>query len=222
MDAAAHWAEETEARLLDAALREAPRLGWNSRLVRAAGRAVGLSPAECDLLLPHGARDLASLLARRHDRRGLDALAGVDPTALKVRERIRRAVIARGDVAWEDEAALRRWAGFLSLPTNAALGLRLAWASADGLWRWAGDAATDENHYTKRALLAEILVSTLAIRLAAGARAAEDHLDARIASVMAFERWKAGVAPARAFERAAETLGRWRYGAVQPPPASPS
>ena len=37
------------------------------------------------------------------------------------------------------------------------LGLRLAWESADALWRWAGDTATDENHYSKRVLLAGIL-----------------------------------------------------------------
>ncbi|MGI8840897.1 MAG: COQ9 family protein, partial [Caulobacteraceae bacterium] len=156
------WAEETEARLLAAALLHAPRLGWTSRLVAAAARDIGLTVPEAELLLPHGPRDLAALLAARHDRRALVSLASLDPAALKVRERIRRGVLARCDAALEDEAATRRWVGFLSLPANLPLGLRLAWASADALWRWAGDTATDENHYSKRALLAEILISTLA------------------------------------------------------------
>ena len=206
------WADKTEARLLDAALVHAPRLGWTSRMVAAAARDVGLSPAEAELLLPHGPRDLAALLAARHDRRGLEALADVDPATLKVRERIRSGVLARCDAALEDEAAARRWAGFLSLPGNIPLALRLAWASADALWRWAGDTATDENHYSKRVLLAEILISTLAIRLASGANAAADHLGVRIDAVMAFERWKAGIKPADAAARLAGALGRLRYG----------
>ncbi|MGI9170036.1 MAG: COQ9 family protein [Caulobacteraceae bacterium] len=212
MNDASDWAEETEARLLEAALAQAPRLGWTSRLVAAAARDVGLSTAEAELLLPHGPRDLAALLAKRHDRRALEALACVDPAALKVRERIRRGVIARCDAAFEDETATRRWSGFLALPANAPLGLRLAWASADSLWRWAGDTATDENHYTKRALLTEILVSTLAIRFASGANAAGDHLARRIEAVMAVERWKAGIKPSAAAGRVAEALGRLRYG----------
>jgi len=206
------WADETEARLLTAALPLVPRLGWTSRLVAAAAREVGLSAAEGELLLPHGPRDLAALLARRHDRRALEALADMDPSALKVRERIRQGVLARCEVAMEDEAAVRRWAGFLALPANMPLGLRLAWASADSLWRWAGDTATDENHYSKRALLAEILISTLAIRLASGANAAADHLGGRIDAVMAFERWKAGLKPSQTAARVAGALGRMRYG----------
>jgi ubiquinone biosynthesis protein COQ9 len=211
----ADWATETLGRLLDAAVTHAPELGWTSRLLAAAARDVGLGVAEAELLLPEGARDLAALLARRHDSRALEALAVLDPTQLKVRERIRTAVLARCDAAMADREAVRRWTGFLALPGNAALGLRLAWASADALWRWAGDTAADENHYTKRALLAEILVTTLAIRLAMGANAAAAHLDGRIRAVMAFERWKAGIKPSLWATRAAHRLGRIRYGALK-------
>ncbi len=208
------WADEAEARLLAAALPHARRLGWTRRLVAAAARDVGLSGAEADLLLPEGARDLAALLARRHDRVALTALGAQDPAAMKVRERIRAAVLARVEAAAADGEATRRWLGFLALPSNTALGLRLVWASADVLWRWAGDVATDENHYTKRALLAEILATTLAIRLASGPEAAETHLDGRIAGVMAFERWKGGLEPSDFAQRAAGFLGRLRYGAA--------
>jgi ubiquinone biosynthesis protein COQ9 len=173
---------------------------------------VGLTTAEADLLLPEGPRDLAALLARRHDAAAMTDLAAADPGALKIRERIRLAVLARVRAAMADAPATRRWMGFLVLPPNAALGLRLLWASADDLWRWAGDVAADENHYTKRVLLAEILATTLAIRLASGEAAAEAHLDGRIAGVMAFEKWKAGVKPANVGGRIAAALARWRYG----------
>jgi ubiquinone biosynthesis protein COQ9 len=216
------WADEAEARLLAAALPHVAELGWTSRLMAAAAPGAGLSLAEAELLAPEGPRDLAALLARRHDRRCLAALAEVDPASLKVRERIRAAVLARCQAAMEDQEATRRWCGFLALPPNAALGLRLAWASADGLWRWAGDTATDENHYTKRALLAEILISTLAVRLAMGANAAAAHLDSRIGAVMAFERWKAGIRPAELAHRAAGALARMRYPRSPSPPPPPA
>jgi ubiquinone biosynthesis protein COQ9 len=209
---AADWADEAEQRLLTAALRQVSELGWTSRLLAAAARGANLSLAEAELLAPSGARDLAALMALRHDDRAMAALAGVDPMSLKVRERIRVAVLARCQAAMEDGEATRRWCGFLALPPNAPLGLRLAWASADRIWRWAGDVATDENHYSKRALLAEILISTLAVRLAMGGNAAAAHLDSRIGAVMAFEKWKAGVKPSELAHRAAGTLARLRYG----------
>ena len=63
-----------------------------------------------------------------------------------------------------DETALRRWMGYLALPQNLVMGARLAWDSADRLWTWAGDVSTDENHYSKRAILAGLLTSTLMVR----------------------------------------------------------
>jgi ubiquinone biosynthesis protein COQ9 len=208
----ADWASETEGRLLTAALDHAEMLGWTSRLVAAAARDIGLTPAEAGLLLPEGPRDLAALLARRDDASALGALAAVDPSTLKIRERVRAGVLARTEAAVSHEGATRRWMGFLALPTHAALGLRLLWGSADALWRWAGDTATDENHYTKRVLLAEILLSTLAIRMTADEAAAGAHLDRRIDGVMTFERWKSRFKPAVAAASAATALGRLRYG----------
>jgi ubiquinone biosynthesis protein COQ9 len=207
------WLETKEAQLLNAVLLTAPRLGWSGLAVKAAAKDLGLSAADVELILPQGPRDLAALLARRHDAAALASLAVIDPASLKIRERFRSAVLARCAAAAADEAAVRRWAGFLALPMNIPLALRLVWASADTLWRWAGDTATDENHYSKRAILAEILISTLAIQLSAGGNAAAVHLDGRIEAVMAFERWKAGIKPAGHVANLAAALGRLRYAA---------
>ena len=159
------WAETTEQALLDAALTLAPVHGWTRRMAILAGKTLGMSAGETELLIPHGPADLAALLSRRHDDRALASLADVHASNLKIRERIRRAVEARLDAAAADEPALRRWSGFLALPANMALAARLTWESADALWRWAGDTATDENHYTKRLLLAGILTGAGAIRM---------------------------------------------------------
>lgn len=204
------WAEATEQQVLNAALKITTTQGWTWPAVRAAGKAAGLSAAETELLLPRGPADLAALLSRRHDMMALAALP--DPASLKIRERIRAAALARLDAAAQDEAAVRRWSGYLSLPLNLPLGLKLLWDSADALWRWAGDTATDENHYSKRAILSGILATALAIRLSSGREAAMSFVDARIENVMSFEKWKAGLKPADLMRDIAAALGKMRYG----------
>jgi ubiquinone biosynthesis protein COQ9 len=206
------WAAEAESRVLGEALKLAPTLGWTWAMTKAAGVAAGFSLGETELLLPGGPRDLAALHSRACDGAALVALAGTDPKSLKIRERIRRGALARVGAAMASEAATRRWTGFLALPANAALGLRLVWESADALWTWAGDTATDENHYSKRALLAGILMATLLVRLNQGEAAAAATLDRRIEAVMAFERFKARAGNVKLGEWTAGALGRLRYG----------
>ena len=206
------WAEAAEQRVLDAALPLVTDCGWTNRLVTRAAEACGLSPGDAELLLPNGPRDLAALMSRRCDARALQALAGPEFDGLKVREKIARAVEARLDAAVENQPAARRLAGFLALPQNMGLGLQLAWESADKLWRRAGDVSTDENHYSKRAILAGILISALAVRIQHGRAAAENFTSRRIENVMSFEKLKARVKPPVSAETIAAALARLRYG----------
>ena len=206
------WTDLAEQRLLEAAVPLAATLGWNGGLVARAAETAGLSAGDCDLVVPNGARDLAALYAKRQDAEALATLAPVDPTALKMRERIRVAVEAWLDAADAEGAASKRWAAFLALPANAPLGLRLTWATADALWRWAGDTATDENHYSKRAILGAILITALGIRLGSGRAAASSYLGHRIENVMQFEAFKAKIKTGGLAESLAAGLGRLRYG----------
>ena len=96
-------------------------------------------------------------------------------------------------------------------------GARLLWDSADAIWRWAGDTATDENHYSKRMILSGVLGPAIALRLSSGRQAANDYIFRRIADVMAFEKWKAGLPKTDIGLQIAGALGRLRYG-VKPPP----
>ena len=209
----ADWADRMELAVLDAAVERAPALGWNGRMVRAACAANGLSRGDEELLFPNGARDLAALLSRRHDDRAMASLADVDPKTLKIRERIACAVSARLEAGAADLEATRRCAAFLALPTNADLGLQLAWETADLLWNWAGDTATDWNHYSKRAILSGILIPALTMRWFDGREAADAFVARRIENVMAFEKWKAGKDFDAPLRKMTEALSRMRYGA---------
>jgi len=207
----ARWDETTEQGLLDEALVLAADRGWTQGLVLAAAAKLGLSTAEADLLLPHGPADLAALLSRRHDDLTLAALAGTDPASLKMRQRISLGILTRLDIASAEGQALHRWAGYLALPHHLPLALRLVWESADRIWRWAGDTATDENHYSKRALVAGILASAMAVRLSSGTEASNALVAARIENVMAFESWKAKLKPSDFAKDLASALGKMRY-----------
>jgi ubiquinone biosynthesis protein COQ9 len=210
-EAETDWAQASEQQVLDGVLALAPTTGWRGAFSRAA-RGAGFNVAETELLLPGGPRDLAALLSRRHDQAALAVLEAANPSPLKIRDRIRAGVVARLDAAHADQGSLGAWAGFLAFPTNLPLALRLVWESADHLWRWAGDVATDENHYSKRAILAAILISTLAIDLRQGRAVAIDYLNARIDNVMAFEKWKARIKPSDMAKDVAAALARIRYG----------
>ena len=213
------WAAKTEQNVLDQALRLIPDQGFTSTMTRKAGAAAGLSAPETELLLPHGPKDLAALLSRRHDAAAMAALAQVDASSLKIRERIAKGVEARLAAALADEAVVRRMSGFLTLPGNLARGSRLTWETADLIWRLAGDVATDENHYSKRAILSGLLTSTLAIRLASGEEAAREHLARGIEAVRSYEKLKARYkAKTKDWgSGTAAALGRMRYGRAAPP-----
>jgi len=207
------WADRMEQAVLDAAVPRAAALGWNAALVRAACEANGLSLGDQDLLFPNGPRDLAALLSRRHDARAMAILADTPASSLKIRERIARSVAARLEAAAETLEASKRCAGYLALPTHADLGLSLAWESADLLWRWSGDTATDWNHYSKRTILSGILIPALTMRLFDGQDAAEAFVSRRIDNVMTFEKWKAGKDFEAPLRKATDWLSRLRYGA---------
>lgn len=210
------WADRMEQAVLDAAVARAPRFGWNGRLVRAACEAEGLSAGDQELLFPHGARDLAALLSRRHDARAIQTLAATPAESMKIRQRIAAAMSARMEAGAQDLEATKKCAAFLALPQNADLGLSLAWETSDLLWRWAGDTATDWNHYSKRTILSGILIPALTMRWFQGRDEADAFVARRIENVMAFEKWKAGKDFEAPIRRVTDVLSRLRYGPTAP------
>jgi len=91
------------------------------------------------------------------------------------------------DAARPHREAVRRLVAFLALPNNARLAPKLMWRAADAIWRAAGDASTDFNYYTKRALLSGVYGTTLMFWLTDESEnfaATDAFLDRRIADVM--------------------------------------
>jgi len=136
--------------------------GWTRDTLRRAAGDAGIEPALADLAFPRGPVTLLDLFASEMDARMLNALEAKDLGAMRIRDRIICAVRTRLECLEPYREAERRAVGFLTLPPNAPLGLRLMGRTVDAMWRAAGDRSTDFNFYTKRALLAGVYSTTLA------------------------------------------------------------
>ncbi len=179
----------------------APRLpahaafdGWSEAALAMAAAELGVPAGRARLAFPQGAAQMIDAWFDSIDKAMLAAFPPERIAAMKVRERIRELIlfrlerrrrIARRCAARSPCSPCRR-----TRPPRR----RLAWRSADRIWRVAGDSATDFNHYSKRAILIGVYGSTSLVFLdddsedLAETRA---FLDRRIDDVMRFEKVKA-------------------------------
>jgi ubiquinone biosynthesis protein COQ9 len=190
--------------------------GWNETALAEAAREAGVDPAVARLAFPGGAMDMVAGWVASVDA---GMTAAFDPLVLAqmpIRERIRSLVWFRLEAVAGLEEALRRALAIQAMPQNLARAAKLGWASADAMWRLAGDTATDYNHYTKRAILASIYAATLAVFVSdesAGKADTRAFLDRRIEGVMKFEKAKAQLLQGRERFDVVRFLGRLRYPA---------
>lgn len=204
------------ARLLDAFPPHAERLGWTDAALKAAAEEAGLSEGEAALACPNGAVDLMDAFADRADQDMLARLEELDLGAMRIREKVRAAVLARLEAQAPFKEAARAMTRAMARPSRAGEGPRLLWRTADRIWRALGDTSTDGNFYSKRAILSAVLASTYARWFSdqtAGQSETTAFLEARIENVMQFEKFKARLKPVgEAAESAIGIAARFRYG----------
>jgi ubiquinone biosynthesis protein COQ9 len=192
--------------------------GWSAAACAGAAEAACIEPAVAQLAFPGGAMDMIDAWFATIDTAMAVSLPIDLLAALPIRERIRRLVAFRLDAMFGHQEALRRAQVIMTMPQNVPRALALGWRSADAMWRQAGDMANDYNHYTKRATLGAVYVSTLAVFLNDGSEGKDEthaFLDRRIDDVMRFEKAKARLlAPAAHRFSLVRFLGRLRYPAT--------
>jgi ubiquinone biosynthesis protein COQ9 len=212
------------ASLDDLRLKLAPALadaaafdGWSEAAVREAADAVGIDPDAAVFAFSGEAMQMIEAWVRSVDKAMAKALPADQIAKLKIRERIRTLVQFRLDAIAGQKEALRRALSIMAMPQNAPRTLALGWASADAMWRLAGDTATDYNHYTKRLTLGSIYAATLAVYVndvSDGHAETKAFLDRRIEGIMKFEKTKARfMRPREEMFSPARLLGRLRYPA---------
>jgi ubiquinone biosynthesis protein COQ9 len=204
------------AQLLDALLPIAAEEGWTNASLKKAGIVIGLDEGQIALAAPGGCGDMIDAFADWADQAMLQALEAENLLALKVRERVRRAVLARLAALEPHKAAEAKAVQAMIRPLRAREGAGFVWRTADRIWRALGDASTDGNFYTKRAILSGVLSTVMARWLLETDPAYPQtriFLDRRIDNVMQFEKLKRQAAPAGAFASLAiQRLAQARFG----------
>jgi ubiquinone biosynthesis protein COQ9 len=191
--------------------------GWSDTALISACELRGVDVDVARLAFSGGAMDMIAAWIASVDLAMFGACPPERLAPIKIRERIRTVVQARLDAIAGREEALRRAMAIMAMPQNVVRAGKLGWASADAMWRLAGDTATDYNHYTKRAILASIYAATLAVFIddeSEGKAETRAFLDRRIEGIMRFEKAKARFLGSDV-ERFSVTrfLGRLRYPA---------
>lgn len=218
IDASDMTLDELRAHLAPGIAANAAFDGWGD-----AARDLAADMAEVDrdvarLAFPRGAVDMIDAWFAHVDSRMAATFTPEALAAMKIRARITALIEARLGALAPDREALRRALAILAFPANLATAARLAWRTADRMWRLAGDTAVDYNHYTKRATLLGVYGSTIAVFLEDASEGLADtrgFLSRRIDDLMRFEKAKAGMLR-RAEHRPSLSrfVGRLRYPVV--------
>jgi len=148
--------ELTQEKILDAAIRHVPFDGWSLAAWNRGAADAGIDSVDARRLYPGNPGVMMSCHSKIMDRRMLAALETRDLDNLRGRERISAAVRVRLEVTAGNREAVRRGVSLMATPFYAPLATRLLYRTVDAMWAAAGDASTDYNHYTKRALLAGV------------------------------------------------------------------
>lgn len=135
--------------------------GWTWDVATRAAVAAGYDGAMARSVFPGGVTDFVSHFSDWADREMLDSLRGIDPDSLRVRERIHAGVMARIKALSPWREAERRAMTYWAVPLRNLQASRNLWRTADRIWIWAGDTASDYNHYSKRMLLSGVIGATM-------------------------------------------------------------
>ncbi len=173
--------------ILLAALPHVAFDGWSTTALGAGAADAGLGKQDLLHAFPDGVADAIAHWSDWADRKATKAMNAGDIAHLRTHERVAMGVWARLEAMGRWREAARKATAWLASPRRAALASRLAYNTCDTIWRAAGDVSTDFNFYTKRGLLAGVVLSTTLYWLqdsSEGNQATSAFLDRRIQDVL--------------------------------------
>ncbi|WP_341914184.1 COQ9 family protein [Ferrovibrio terrae] len=179
--------------LLAAMLLHVPFDGWSGKTLAQAAQDCGFDAGMASRAFPGGAAAALDFWVTETDAAMLRALESHDLAAMKVRDRVKLAVLTRLEIVAPHREAVRRALALEALPQHAPRMLRQVYRTVDAIWYAAGDTATDFNFYSKRMLLAGVYAATLLHWLddkSEGFAGTAAFLDRRLADVMRIQQAK--------------------------------
>jgi len=175
--------------IIEAALADVTFDGWSWDGVCAAAEKAGHKMIVASAVFPGKMVDVLDGFADLADRKMLEALEGVRGEDLRVRDRVKTALMARFSFLAPHKEALRQSVQFWILPTRKPRAAKIIWRTADRIWVFAGDTASDYNRYTKRGLLSGVITAATLYWLHSNEEtlgSLESFVDRRIENVLQF------------------------------------
>ncbi|MBX2834968.1 MAG: COQ9 family protein [Micavibrio sp.] len=163
---------------------DVPFDGWGWASVCSAAERVGHSRGMARAVFPREMRDVRKHFSGLADRKMIEALKDINKDDMPVRERVRIALLMRFEFLSPYKDAVRQSMQSFLLPTRKPAGAKMVWGTADVIWDWVGDNATDYNRYTKRGLLSGIIISSTFYWLNEEGADLDEFIGRRIENVM--------------------------------------
>ena len=179
--------DDLKDRILLAALPHVAFDGWSTKSLAAGAADAGLARQDLLHAFPDGVADAIAHWSDWADRHAVAVMESAEVARMKTHQRVAMGVWARLEAMGRWREAARKATAWLAAPRHAPLASRLTYRTCDAIWRAAGDASTDFNFYTKRGLLAGVVLSTTLYWLQDGSegnQATSAFLDRRIAEVL--------------------------------------
>lgn len=173
--------------ILEQALPDVPFDGWTMAVLERAAEQAGYKAAMVVAVFPAGVKDAVAYLSYWADARMIQRLEAQKNPPQRIRDKIALAVRTRLEILAPYKEAERLAVAYWMRPLRKWEGAKLVWKTADAIWGWAGDTATDYNRYTKRGLLSGVLTATTLFWLTDRSPQSQDSwafLDRRIENVM--------------------------------------
>ncbi len=179
--------EQLRDTILLAALPNIAFDGWSITALDSGAADAGMAKQDVLHAFPGGVADAIAHWSGWADRQAVAAMESADMAHMRTHQRIAMGVWARLQALGRWRDAARKATAWLAQPAHAPLASRLTYRTSDAIWRAAGDASTDFNFYTKRALLGGVVLSTTLYWLrdsSEGAQSTSAFLDRRIDDVL--------------------------------------
>ncbi len=138
--------------------------GFSAGLPRRALEAARLSPDLAPVLFPEGNCSLASSVSASDDdamRQQVKKRQKSGDWPESQRRQVGEALLLRLEQVAGEEKLARRVLAFFALPPHSFAGMKVLAHTADAIWTAAGDKSADFNYYSKRAILAPIIVQAV-------------------------------------------------------------
>ena len=148
-------------KIVEAALKNAAFDGWTKAMLEQSAKDAGYENDMARAVFPYGVKDTLNHLSTMIDEKMIAELNKVDSEPLRIRDRIQKAVQIRLEIMSPNKEAYRLGASHWGTHLSATRAGSAIWQTADIIWNWAGDTATDYNRYTKRTLLSAVILSTM-------------------------------------------------------------